>query len=162
MSETNQAPPGMPEQTVVAATAPAPPVVVAQPAVMVHSLVSPAGDQLSTIGKRLGQYLLDLVLAVVTLGIGYFIWSMIIWSKGQTPGMQCLGMRCVRQDTGQTATWGTMFLREFVARGLIFGLIGFFTFGIGSFVLLFMLCWDSKRQELWDKIASTLVVDGAA
>ncbi len=125
------------------------------------ALASPTGEPLSTVGKRLGQYLLDVVLVVVTFGIGYLIWSLIIWSKGQTPAMQCLKMRCVRQDTGATATWGTMFLREVVARGLIFGLIGVVTFGIGSFILLFMLCWDSKRQELWDKIASTLVVDGA-
>ena len=26
-------------------------------------------------------------------------------------------------------------------------------------VLCFMLCWDKKRQELWDKLASTVVVD---
>ena len=152
----------MPAQMTVPTSAPSAPAVVAQPVGSVHVLVSPGGEQLSTVGKRLGQYLLDGVLAVVTLGIGYLIWSLIIWSKGQTPGMQCLGMRCVRQDTGKTATWGTMFLREFVGKGLIFGLIGAVTFGLGSFVLLFMLCWDSKRQELWDKIASTLVVENAA
>ena len=122
-------------------------------------LVSPRGDVVSTVGKRFGQYLLDALLVFATLGIGYAIWSLIIWSKGQTPGMQCLGMRCVKQDTGETASWGTMFLREFVAKGLIFGLITAVTFGIVSFVLLFMLCWDRNRQELWDKIASTLVVD---
>ena len=122
-------------------------------------LVSPRGDVVSTVGKRFGQYLLDGLLMIATLGIGYLIWSLIIWSKGQTPGMQCLGMRCVKQDTGETASWGTMFLREFVGKGLIFGLIGAVTFGIVAFVLLFMLCWDRNRQELWDKIASTIVVD---
>lgn len=124
-------------------------------------LLSPAGDRVSSIGKRLGQYLLEGLLMVVTLFIGWIIWSLIIWSKGQTPAMQCLGMRCVNQDTGATASWGTMFLREFVGKGLIFGLISALTFGIVSFVLLFMLCWDRNRQELWDKVASTLVVDNA-
>ena len=67
-------------------------------------LVSPRGDVVSTVGKRFGQYLLDGLLMIATLGIGYLIWSLIIWSKGQTPGMQCLGMRCVKQDTGETAS----------------------------------------------------------
>lgn len=139
---------------------PNPPAYSPRPTVVAQgALLSPAGDHVSSVGKRLGQYLLDILLALVTLGIGYIIWSLIIWSKGQTPGMQCLGMRCVRQDTGQTATWGTMFLRQFVGQGIIWGLIGIVTCGIVQFVLMFMLCWDSKRQQLWDKIASTLVVD---
>ena len=112
------------------------------------------GAPLSSAGKRLGNYLLEAVLAIVTLGIGWLIWSFVVWSKGQTPAKQILGMRCVRTDTGTVATWGTMALRELVAKGLI----GSITFGITTLVSCFMILGDT-RQGVWDKIASTVVVD---
>lgn len=51
-----------------------------------------------------------------------------------------------------------MFVREFLAKGLIRGLISavFFPAWI---VLCFMLLWDKNRQELWDKVADTIVVN---
>lgn len=124
----------------------------------VNQIVLPEGIALAEVGTRLGGFLLDIVLMVVTLGIGWMIWSLIAWGGGQTPAKQILKMRCVNPRTGMPATWGTMFLREFVGRYLLFGLIGGLTFGIGSFVLTFMLLWDKKHQQLWDKVASTVVV----
>jgi uncharacterized RDD family membrane protein YckC len=113
---------------------------------------------LTTPGRRLGQALLDGVLAVVTLGIGWFIWSLFIWRRGETPGMQILRMKVVRADTGQQATWGTMFVRELLAKGLLMSIIsGIFV--PAAIVLDFMLLWDRRNQELWDKIAGTVVVD---
>jgi len=35
---------------------------------------------------RLAGFALDLVLRWVTMGIGWMIWSLIIWGQGQTPG----------------------------------------------------------------------------
>jgi hypothetical protein len=29
-------------------------------------------------------------------------------------------------------------------------------------ILAFMLLWDSKRQQIWDKVAGTVIVDGLA
>jgi len=52
-----------------------------------------------------------------------------------------------------------MALREFVGKYLIMTLISTVTAGIGPLVLYFMLLWTKKRQELWDFIASTIVVD---
>jgi uncharacterized RDD family membrane protein YckC len=118
----------------------------------------PVGVVLTSAGRRFGQYLLDIVLAVVTLFIGYLIWSLIIWARGQTPAMQLLHIRVVKVRTATQATWGTMFVREFLAKGLIMGLIAavFFPAWI---VLCFMLLWDKNRQELWDKVADTIVVN---
>ena len=119
----------------------------------------PAGMELSSVGKRLGGYLLDVLLVIVTLVIGWIVWSLIVWARGQTPGKQLLKMRCVRLSTGRRATWGTMALREFVGKYLIMSLISAVTVGIGPIVLYFMLLWTQKRQELWDFIANTIVVD---
>src|SRR5262245_61877134 len=94
-----------------------------------------AGAPLASAGKRLGAALLEGVLVVVTLGIGWLIWSFIVWSKGQTPAKSLLGMRCVITTSGGVAGWGTMFLREIVGKGLI----GTITFGITSLVSCFMI-----------------------
>lgn len=112
------------------------------------------GLPVSSAGKRLGAYLLDGVLLLVTLGIGWVIWSVIVWSKGQTPAKALMGMRCVRTDTGRSATWGTMALRELVGKGVI----GSVTFGITTLVSCFMIL-GAARQGVWDKVASTVVVD---
>jgi uncharacterized RDD family membrane protein YckC len=113
-----------------------------------------SGAPISTSGKRLGAYFLDVILALVTLGIGWFIWSLVVWSKGQTPAKSLLGMRCVRTDTGRAATWGTMALRELVGKGII----GAFTGGITALVSAFMIL-GATHQGIWDKIATTVVVD---
>jgi uncharacterized RDD family membrane protein YckC len=114
---------------------------------------------LTTPSLRLGQYALDVLLAVVTLFIGWLIWSFIIWGRGQTPGMQIVHIRVIKKETLAPVTWGTMALREIVGKWLIIGLIGWFT-AIGGIVLDFMLLWDKDRQQLWDKVASTIVIDG--
>lgn len=113
--------------------------------------------QLTTAGRRLGQYLLDGLLALVTLYIGYIIWSLIIWKRGQTPGMQLLHIRVVKKDTLATASMGTMALRQIVGMWLVGGLLAYTVIGL---VLYFMLLWDADRQQVWDKIAATVVING--
>ena len=117
----------------------------------------PAGVDLATPGRRLGQYFLEGLLVVFTLVIGWIIWSLIVWKDGQTPAMKLLNLRAVKADTGKPATWGTMFLREFVGKGLVTLVLSIIP--ILPLVLLFMLLWDKKRQQLWDKIAGTIVVN---
>jgi uncharacterized RDD family membrane protein YckC len=114
---------------------------------------APPGVTLASAGRRLGGLLLDSVLGVVTLGIGWLIWSVIVWSDGLTPAKQLLGMRVVKPETGMKATWGTMFLREVIGRWLG-SIVSFFTLGI----IYFMILWDKNNQELWDKVAGTVVV----
>jgi uncharacterized RDD family membrane protein YckC len=119
----------------------------------------PPGVELSSVGRRLGGYLLDVLLAIVTLFIGWLIWSLIVWSKSQTPGKQLLKMKTVKKDTGERATYGTMVLRELVGKWIIVdALIGSLCF-VATIVLDFMLVWDRDRQQLWDKIAGTVIVD---
>lgn len=112
------------------------------------------GRPVSSAGKRFGGYLLEALLIFVTLLIGWIIWSLIAWGNGQTPAKSLLGMRVVKTDTGRVATWGDMALRELVGKWLL----GTVTLGITSLVSLFMIL-GSSRQGVWDKIATTIVVD---
>jgi uncharacterized RDD family membrane protein YckC len=114
----------------------------------------PVGVHLSSSARRLGAYVLDVVLAIFTLGIGWLIWAAIVAKDGQSPGKQLLGMRVVKLRSTTKATWGTMFLRDVILKPLIGFFLGWF-FGI----VYFWLLWDKNRQELWDKMISTIVVD---
>ena len=117
-----------------------------------------AGIPLTNPWARLGSSLIDLVLIIVTLIIGWLIWTLIVWSKGQTPGKQICGQRVVMKRTGQAATWGEMALRDFVIRGLAIGIIGQLTCGIFSIVATLMI-FSTYHETMWDKWAGTLVVD---
>lgn len=118
----------------------------------------PSGVLLAHARRRLAGYLLDVVLMVVTLIIGWLIWSLIVWSRGTTPGKQLLGLRCVDLSDSERANWWCMALREVVGKYILMNLIGLVTFGIGPLVLYFQLLWTKNRQELWDFAADTIVV----
>ncbi|HEY2579994.1 MAG TPA: RDD family protein [Streptosporangiaceae bacterium] len=116
-------------------------------------LTLPQGTELATVGRRIGAYFLAIPLAIVTLGIGYIIWGLIVWGKGQSPALQVLGMRVYRYQENRVATWGVMALREIVGRicESIFisipGLIGFI-----------MMLSNKERRCLHDMIATTVVL----
>ena len=114
------------------------------------------GLQLTSNGKRFGSYLLEGLLVIVTLVIGWLIWWFIAWGKGQTPAKQLLKMRCVKLDENRVATYGEMALRELVGKALLAN----FTFGISTLVGGVMILADNRNhQALWDKIAGTVVVE---
>jgi uncharacterized RDD family membrane protein YckC len=118
----------------------------------------PVGFRVSSAGRRFGGYLLDLLLILCTLGIGWFIWTLVVWAQGQTPAKQLLGMRVIRLDTRMYAGWGRMFLRDFVGKGIVW-LIAYMILFIGGVIADCWLLWDKDKQELWDKLAGTVVVD---
>lgn len=112
---------------------------------------------MASIGRRLAGYVLDSILVVVTLVIGWLIWSIVVWGRGQSPAKQILGMRVLRTDRLVASGRLNMF-----GRGLAKWLIGFVAgITVIGYVLFFWLCWDRERQELWDKMASTVVVRDA-
>jgi uncharacterized paraquat-inducible protein A len=123
--------------------------------------VSPLDALHPTVGlasawRRLGAHLLDLALMMLTLMVGWVIWSAIVWARGQTPGKQLLGMRVVGVESRRRAGWGRMCLRELPCK-LVIGLAAIIVpFGV---VLYFWLVWDAREQELWDKMAGTVVVN---
>jgi uncharacterized RDD family membrane protein YckC len=127
----------------------------AAPAAEAAAPANLGGAPLASNGKRFGSYLLDGLLAVVTLFIGWLIWSVIIWEKGETPAKALLGLRCVDTTTGRPATRGTMALRELVYKGIL----GSVTGGITTIVSAFMILLTDSREGIWDKIAKTAVVE---
>jgi uncharacterized RDD family membrane protein YckC len=116
-------------------------------------VVLPQGTQLASVGRRIGAYFLSLLLVVVTLGLGYLIWGLLIWGNGQTPALQVLGMRVWQPDTNKVAGFWRMALREIVGR-FVEGLLSLIT-EVTSFVLFVA---SKDRKSLHDLIAGTVVL----
>lgn len=113
----------------------------------------PNGTELASVGRRIGGYFLDLLLLIVTLGIGYLIWALIVWARGQTPAKQLLNMRCYRPTDQRPANWGWMALRQFVGGGIVEGII-FLVF----IVSCVMMVASRDRKAIHDHIANTIVL----
>jgi uncharacterized RDD family membrane protein YckC len=116
-------------------------------------LMLPDGTELASVGRRIGAYFLAIPLAIVTLGIGYIIWGLIVWGNGQTPALQVLGMRCWRPETNRVPGFWYMALRE-IAGGILENLLGLITL-ITSFVLMVS---GRERKSIHDYIAGTVVL----
>ncbi len=114
-------------------------------------------EALASPWARLGASLLNGVLLVVTLGIGYLVWSLVLWGQGTNPGKKMLGLTVVKADTGRVCTFGDMLVRNVVMGGLVLGLLTGVTFGIVGLVDALMVFGD-RRQRLIDRMAGTLVV----
>ena len=111
----------------------------------------PEGVELASVGRRIGAYFLSIPLAIVTLFIGYAIWGLIVWGRGQTPALQVLGMRCWRPDTASVAGGWRMALREIVGR-LVEGIV------ITAVISFILMLTNRDRKCLHDMIAGTVVV----
>ena len=122
-------------------------------------LVATPGVMAADLGRRVAAYILDIVLFLVTLIIGYIIWLLFTLNHGQTPGKRLLGIRVIRVD-GSASDWGQTFVREFVIKFGLFEVVGdIVSLGIASIVDVLWAFWDKDRQTLHDKIVKTLVVD---
>ena len=124
--------------------------------------------ELAPQGQRLGAFILDILLIIFTLGIGWLIWLLVVGQRGQGPAKQILGMHVVLPD-GNRAGLGRMLLREIIARLGAFALLDYvLSFGdadvagwvtLAAFVVAALWCvWDGNRQCLWDKVVGTYVV----
>jgi uncharacterized RDD family membrane protein YckC len=126
--------------------------------------------RLASFQHRLGAYALDCALAFVTLGIGWWIWSLVVWAQGQTPGKKILKIRVYAADTQRPATWGHMAVREFLiifAIGIAVGVLNLFTIVVGTigaiaWVVMEIVWYFTKGQRtLRDTLVKTLVVNEA-
>lgn len=103
--------------------------------------------------SRFGAFLLNGVLFILTLGVGWLIWWFIVAKKGQNPGKAIVGLRVIKAK-GTPAGVGTMLLRGLMGLVLQYGLGLIF---IGWLDPLWLL-WDDRSQTLRDKLVDTLVV----
>ncbi len=132
------------------------------------SAVSSIDGHLASPGKRLGAYFLDFgipIFAIVMIAstaaalgsggffmlllLGYIVWALMLFSKGTTPGKNLLGMRVI-DERGQRASFGKMFVREWIGK-----FISGFILGLGYIWILL----DRDRQGWHDKLVSTYVVE---
>jgi uncharacterized RDD family membrane protein YckC len=116
-------------------------------------LMLPEGTVLASAGRRIGAAFLAIPLTIITLGIGYVIWGLIVWGNGQTPALQVLGMRCYRPETNRVAGFWWMALREIIGR-IADGILSIIT---GLISLIFMLTRPDRRT-LHDLVAGTVVL----
>jgi uncharacterized RDD family membrane protein YckC len=114
-------------------------------------LILPNGTTLAPVGRRIGAFFLGWLLSIVTLGIGYVIWGIISWSKGQTPAQQVLGLQTWKPQDRVNASWGTMFLR-----GLGYVIMGWIPFA--QLVSFFLFVSGKEHRALHDSIAGTVVL----
>ena len=116
------------------------------------------GFQYASFQHRLGAYALDAVLSVITLGIGWIIWSFIAWGEGQTPGKKILKIGVRNFETGAVATWGHMAVRELLVP-LTVVIASALTSGIAAVAwivieIVFYFTKNSRTlRDLWVKTA---------
>jgi uncharacterized RDD family membrane protein YckC len=116
-------------------------------------LLLPNGTELASVGRRIGAYFLAIPLVIVTLGIGYIIWGLMLWPDGRTPAASVLGMQVWRPDDQRKASFGWMALREIVGR-IADGILSLIT-ELTSFILM---CTGRERKALHDYVAGTVVL----
>ena len=141
------------------------------------NVVDPGIGRLASPGKRLGAYLLDLLVPLIAIllivvvagasaatgsdagaGLGailgfllfvaYIVWAFVLFARGTTPGKKLLGMHVIKED-GRNAGFLTMLLREWIGKP-ISGMI----LALGFLWILF----DRDNQGWHDKLMSTYVV----
>src|SRR5580658_7046358 len=77
-------------------------------------LILPQGVRPASKGRVAASYALAIGLFIATLGVGYLIWALVAWGRGQTPAQRLLGLRCWRRDTSRLADRGHMALRQII------------------------------------------------
>ena len=102
---------------------------------------------------RLGGLLLEVLLVVATLGVGWLIWLFFTAQASQTPAKRMLHMYILDAAGGAVPAWRIWF-REVVVKGLPILLIGYFV--VAASVGVFLVNRD--RRALHDLIAGTIVV----
>jgi uncharacterized RDD family membrane protein YckC len=119
----------------------------------------------------LGAEALDSALALLTLWIGWVIWSLVVWGEGQTPAKKILKIRVLSAQNNKPANWGHMAVRQLLVPLTIFiaslplnlisfGIIG--TLGIIAWYVLEIVWYFTKgSRSLRDVFVKTFVVNEA-
>jgi uncharacterized RDD family membrane protein YckC len=105
--------------------------------------------------RRLGGSMLDWLILLGTLGVGWLIWFCCVAPNGQTPGKQILNMYVLRDD-GTRAGGGYTWVREVLLKGGFY-LLSMLTLGLLWLIAAMWCLWDNDRQTLWDKLGTTYI-----
>ena len=122
----------------------------------VSSGLRPQGEPpyvVSRVARLVIASLLDSLLVMVTLVVGWLIWAAITARQGATPGKKLMKMQVVDKDTGLPMSWA----RYVFLRGLVGGLV--MSIPLVNLVLFFMPLWDRLNQSVYGKVSNSVVVD---
>ena len=126
-------------------------------------MVSMAGRQpAATLGKRMEALALTPLLIIVTLGVGWLVWSVLEWSGGRTPSYRLLGLRVVRVSDERPIR-----LARSLARSSICALLVIPTVTICCVIGICFVLGASLPDDLfhhprtapWDYLTATKVTD---
>jgi hypothetical protein len=126
-------------------------------------MVPMAGHQpAASLGKRIEALALTLLLFVVTLGVGWLVWSVLEWRNGRTPSYRRLGLRVVRASDGRPIR-----LFRSLARSSICGLLVIPTVAVCCVIGISFVFGASPPDDLlrhprtapWDYLTATRVTD---
>lgn len=118
-----------------------PPIAVPAPELVPLPAAAPAG-----VATRLGCALLEVVLFVAGLGVGWVVWWVALWSRGGTPARSILHLDLVRAGASTAPTLRRTAARELMAKALLPAA------PVSALVFL------AGRRGLWDRVTGTTVV----
>jgi uncharacterized RDD family membrane protein YckC len=104
-------------------------------------------------GVRFGAFLLEGLLFVVTCGIGWLIWDIVLWQQSTSPAKKMLNLKIVDINTGAPASMVQMLLREGLGKIVLSAITG-----VVGFVSAILILVVPSHQGVWDFIAKTTVV----
>jgi len=93
------------------------------------------------------------LLFIVTCGIGWLIWDIVLWQQSTSPAKKMLNLKIVDINTGAPASMVQMLLREGLGKIVLSAITGIV--GIISAILILVV---PSRQGVWDYISKTTVV----
>ena len=104
-----------------------------------------------------GSYMLEGLLMIVTLFIGWLIWLIFTSKTGQSPAKRLLNLYVVKLDTGRGIGQADSWIREVLVKILAVGAAGLII-PFASQIDAIWIFFDKNRQTLHDKILSQIVV----
>jgi hypothetical protein len=119
----------------------------------------------ASFGKRVEALALTPLLFIVTLGVGWLVWSVLEWRDGSTPSYRLLGLRVVRVSDERPIRFARSLARAVlccllviptVALCIVIGIC--FVFGASPPDDLF----NQPRTAPWDYLTATKVTEGRA
>ena len=105
-------------------------------------------------GARFWATVLDVILMIVTLFVGWLVWSVVLYAQSTSPAKKMLGLQIVDAKTGAPATIQQMLLREVLGKFAL----GSITSGITGFISAVLILASPTRQGVHDYIAKTTVI----
>jgi uncharacterized RDD family membrane protein YckC len=125
------------------------------------SATTPPNYRYASFQHRFGAIVLDATLMFITFGIGWLIWSFIVWGEGQTPAKKILKLRTINFTNGRPATWGHMGIREMLVPMSV-SIASTLTGGLAliAWIIVEIVFYSSKNQRtLRDYWVKTAVVN---